>query len=61
MFPHASLPPQSSGPLTVHSDAKVYVLLNPCTREEALQDGILCDIFQQKLLPLRPFAHLGFL
>lgn len=61
MFPDTSLPPQPSALLTVHSDAKLYVLLNPCTREEALQDGILCDIFQQKLLPLRPVAHLGFL
>lgn len=61
MFPHSSLPPQPSAQLTIHSDAKAYVLLDSCAREEALHDGILCDIFQEKLLPLRPFAHLGSL
>lgn len=37
-----------------------FMSFDACTREEALQDGILCDIFQQKLLPLRPLPTSVF-
>lgn len=61
---HFCFPLLSSGPstlLTEHGDVEHCVLLDPSTRKEALQDRVLCDIFQEKLLPLRPFAQLGFL